>query len=95
VSSVTGDTIRGESVAMPKIIRGRISGLHGMESHTAEELHEWADRFEFRARFGNAFEDPGWLRRWAKRLRCLAEQKEKAREHKNPQRSANRHNDPE
>ena len=75
---------------MPKILRGRIAGFHGMESHTAEELHAWADRFEFRARFGDADDDPGWLRRWAKRLRCLAEQKEKAHEHKSPQRYAKR-----
>ncbi len=67
---------------MAKILRGRIAGRHGMESQTAEELHAWADRFEYRARFGNAYEHPGWLRRWAKRLRCLAEQKEKARDHK-------------
>ena len=67
---------------MAKILRGRIAGLYGMESQTAEELHTWADRFEFRARYGYGSSDPDWLRRWAKRLRCLAEQKERARDHK-------------
>jgi len=67
---------------MPKILTGRITGLHGMESQTAEELHAWADWFECRAMFHDASDDPGWLRRWAKRLRCLAEQKDKAHQHK-------------
>jgi hypothetical protein len=67
---------------MAKILRGRITGRYGMESHTAEELHAWADRFERRARFADPYDDPGWLRRWGKRIRCLAEQKEKARDNK-------------
>ncbi len=67
---------------MAKILRGRIAGLHGMESQSAEELHAWADRFERRAQTPDLIDDPGWLLRWAKRLRCLAEQKERAREHK-------------
>lgn len=75
---------------MPKIIRGRIAGRDGMESHTAEELHAWADRFEHRAWFNDARDDPGWLRRWAKRLRCLAEQKDKAHNHKAKHRKAAR-----
>ena len=67
---------------MAKILRGRIAGRHGMESQTAEELHAWAARFEFRARYPDASDDPNWLRRWAKRLRCLAARKEKAHRHK-------------
>jgi hypothetical protein len=67
---------------MAKILRGRIAGLHGMESQTAEYLHAWADRFERQARYSHPCDDLGWLRRWAKRLRCLAEQKERARENK-------------
>jgi cyclopropane fatty-acyl-phospholipid synthase-like methyltransferase len=67
---------------MAKILRGRISGLYGMESHNAEELHGWADRFERHANYSDPCDDPGWLRRWAKRLRGLAGQKQKAREHK-------------
>lgn len=67
---------------MAKILRGRISGLYGMESHTAEELHAWANRFERRARYSEPIDDPGWLTRWSLRLRSLAEQKDKAREHK-------------
>jgi hypothetical protein len=67
---------------MAKILRGRIAGRYGMESQTAEELHAWADRFERRSRLPEPADDPGWLRRWAKRLRCLAEQKKRARDHK-------------
>lgn len=67
---------------MAKILRGRIAGRYGMESQTAEELHAWSDRFEYRARSSDPWSDPGWLRRWSMRLRCLAEQKEKAHEHK-------------
>ena len=67
---------------MAKILRGRIAGLYGMESQTAAELHAWADRFESRAKYLYPSDDSGWLRRWTKRLRCLAEQKEKARQQK-------------
>lgn len=70
---------------MAKILRGRIAGLYGMESQTVEDLYAWADRFDRRARYADAWDDPGWLRRWAKRLRCLAEQKERSREHKGRQ----------
>lgn len=74
---------------MAKLFRGRIvvlrprfGGFAGMDAHTAEELHAWADRFDSRARCPDPADDPAWLRRGAKRLRCLAEQKERAREHK-------------
>jgi hypothetical protein len=73
------------SILMAKILRGRIAGRYGMESQTAQELYAWSDRFECRARFSDKWSDPGWLRRWSKRLRCLAEQKEKAHEHKTSQ----------
>ena len=75
---------------MAKILRGRIAGMSGMESLTAEELHAWADRLERYARYPPHTDDPVWLRRWAKRLRCLAEQKERAREHKGTQTKAGR-----
>ena len=65
---------RRRGLAVAKILRGRIAGIHGMESQTAEELHAWAERFEHYARYPDSPEDPGWLGRWAKRLRCLAEQ---------------------
>jgi hypothetical protein len=78
--------VRGKSGkwgdSMAKILRGRIAGMYGMESQTAEELHAWAGRFERRASYSDPCDDPNWLRRWSKRLRCLADQKEKAREHK-------------
>jgi hypothetical protein len=74
---------------MAKIFRGRIAGLNGMKSWTVEELHAWADQFEQRAHRielngieANDEDDALWLRRWVERLRCLAEQKELAREHK-------------
>jgi hypothetical protein len=70
---------------MAKIVRGRIAGVSGMESQTAEELYAWAWRFEYRSRFADPLDAPTWLRKWARRLRCLAEQKEKAREHKSAQ----------
>jgi hypothetical protein len=53
-----------------------------MESCSAMELHAWADLLERRRCDPDAPDDAGWLRRWSKRLRYLAEQKEKAREHK-------------
>ena len=79
-----------EDTQMAKIVRGRISGMCGMEPHTSVELHAWADRFEWRSRYSDSIDDPGWLRRWAKRLRCLAEQKAKARDHKTGQRKDRR-----
>jgi hypothetical protein len=73
---------------MAKIVRGRISGRYGMETHTAEGLHAWANRLECQSRSPFAADAPGWLRRWAERIRCLARQKEKAREHKTRCRSS-------
>lgn len=72
---------------MAKLIRGRLAGLHGMESYTAEELHAEADTLLQQARLADPADDPGWLRRWAEKLRRLAEQKEKARERKSDSRS--------
>lgn len=67
---------------MAKLSRGRLEGIHGMESQTVEELDSWADGFERRAGRGGGWDDPHWLRKWAERLRSLAAQKEKARRHK-------------
>jgi hypothetical protein len=73
---------------MAKILRGRISGRYGMEKHSADELHAWADRFETRShRPDVTADDPKWLLRWANRLRRLALQKEKAQRHKGGQRT--------
>lgn len=70
---------------MPKIERGRISGLHGMWSYTSAELSEWADRLEAQIREEGNADDPRWLQRWADKLRRLAMQKERALEHKERQ----------
>ena len=70
---------------MPKILRGRISGRFGMERHTADELYRWAASFERASKY-DGYNDPLWASRWAKRLECLAAQKERARMQKDAQR---------
>ena len=67
---------------MAKIERGRISGFHGMETHTAEQLYAQADRLEAEVKNPDSKDDPKYLLRWAKKIRKLANQKEKALEHK-------------
>ena len=70
---------------MPKVSRGRLTwGVHGMETHTVEELDRWAAAFEGQARPTHpmSLDDPPWLRRWARQMRSLAGQKAKAREQK-------------
>jgi hypothetical protein len=78
---------------MPKIKRGRISGFDGMESHTAEELYAWADRLDAQVKDPENLDDPRYLERWAGKMRNLASQKEKAREHKDQQRRKNKSRD--
>jgi hypothetical protein len=68
---------------MPKVSKGRISGLHGMDSHTAIELYAWADALQAQAGDPENKDDPKWLARRADRLRSLADKKKKAFEHKN------------
>ncbi len=82
---------------MAKLFRGRIvvlrprfGGFAGMDAHPAEELHAWADRLDRRSGYSDPADDPRWLRRRAKRLRDLAERKERAQEHKAAQRKAGR-----
>ena len=72
---------------MPKVKRGRLSGLNGMATHSAAALRAWADRFEEQSHDPLSLDDPRWLRRWAGKMRRLAAQKEKAAEHKDYQRS--------
>jgi hypothetical protein len=72
---------------MAKVLRGRISGRFGMGSRTAEELHQWAACFERRSKYRDGYDESGWLRRWAKRLECLAQQKERALMHKEASRT--------
>jgi hypothetical protein len=63
---------------MAKLKRGRLSGAWGMRKHTARELFAFAKYFEEEANNPNSKDDPRYCRRWAKKLRMLAEQKEKA-----------------
>ena len=69
---------------MAKIKRGRLNGHWGMASYTAAELHAWANRLERVARYTTR-DDPRYLRRWAKKIRRLANAKDKAIEHKQSQ----------
>ena len=70
---------------MPKIERGRISGLHGMSSFTSSELSDWADRLEAQILNPNNVDDPKWLQRWADKIRRLSVQKQRAHKHKERQ----------
>lgn len=67
---------------MAKVTQGRISGFHGMESHTADELFSWASTLEQQIKNPANKDDPKWLQRRADRLRKLAQHKQKAIEHK-------------
>ena len=67
---------------MPKIATGRISGFHGMESHSALELYAWADKLEAQIDDPANRDDPRYLRRWADKIRRLAIKKEKSVTHK-------------
>jgi len=68
-----------------KVAQGRISGLYGMEHHTALELFVWADHLRAQAEDPDNTDDPKWLLRRADRLAALARAKEKALEHKQRQ----------
>jgi hypothetical protein len=63
---------------MPKISRGRLDGIHGMSSFTSTELVALADRLEAQVRDPLNTDDPRWLKRWAAKVRRLAQQKERA-----------------
>jgi len=67
---------------MAKVSQGRISGLNGMQVHTAAELFAWADHLRAQAIHPDNADDPKWLLRRADRLTALAKAKEKSREHK-------------
>ena len=53
-----------------------------MKKFTAEELHRRADELEAEIGDPTSKNDPRYLQRWVLRIRRLAEQKEKAAEHK-------------
>ena len=67
---------------MPKVSGGRLSGLDGMKTRTASELHAWAEKLEAQVDDPSNRDDPRWLRRWAKKIRALAEAKERSVAHK-------------
>ena len=67
---------------MPKVKRGRLDGLQGMGGKTAADLFAWADRLDAEAANPLRQDDPRWLRRWAVKIRHLAEGKERSLEHK-------------
>ena len=70
---------------MSKISKGRLNGVYGMRKYTAEELFDMAEQNENKINDPENTDDPKWLQRRADRLRALAEEKEKALEHKGNQ----------
>jgi hypothetical protein len=67
---------------MPNVSTGRLNGLDGMKTRSASELHAWADQLEAQATDPSSKDDPRWLRRWAGKIRRLAEAKERSVAHK-------------
>ena len=59
-----------------------------MRRHTAEELFSYARDLDAQAADPSNRDDPRWLRRWAQKIRQLADDKVAALEHK--KRNANR-----
>ncbi len=70
---------------MAKIDRGRLDGVYGMRGFSFVELYALADEIEHLIDDPDNSDDPRWLRRRVKKLRKLAEKKEKAFEHKTRQ----------
>ncbi len=67
---------------MPKLKRGRLDDVRGMSTFTANELFAWADELEREMNDPEFSDDPKWQMRRIKKIRKLAEQKEKSLEHK-------------
>lgn len=67
---------------MPKLTPARLDGFYGMKKFSAEELHRRADEVEAEIGDPNSENDTRYLKRWAMRIRKLAQQKEKSSEHK-------------
>lgn len=67
---------------MPKVSKGRISGLTGMDVHTASELFALADQLRTQAADPANTDDPKWLLRRADRIAALARKKAKSVEHR-------------
>ncbi len=70
---------------MPKLTPARLDGIDGMRQCSAEELHRRADALEAQIGDPDSENDPRYLQRWVMRIRRLAEQKAKSREHKDRQ----------
>ena len=70
---------------MAKVNQGRLDGVYGMEKFTATELFALADEYDQKINNPENTDDAKWLKRRSDRLRLLAEQKEKAMEHKESQ----------
>ena len=67
---------------MAKLERGRLDGIDGMQARTAFELYQLANELEAEIVNPENTDDPKYLKRWAGKIRKLAEQKHKALEHK-------------
>lgn len=67
---------------MAKIKQGRIDGLDGMSNYSANDLFVVAGEYESKINDPNNTGEPKWLKRGAERLRALAVEKEKEKEHK-------------
>ena len=67
---------------MAKIKKGRIDGIEGMGGYSADELFVMAELYESKINTPNNTDDSKWLKRRADKLRALAIEKEKAKEHK-------------
>jgi hypothetical protein len=75
---------------VPKVRRGRLSGVYGMAPHLASELLDWANRVEGQIEDPNNRDDARWLQRRVNKLRALAVAKEKAKEQKDKERKLSR-----
>jgi hypothetical protein len=53
-----------------------------MKPHSSAELFAWADRLEAQILDPKNPDDPRWLKRWAGKIRRLAEQKSRSIENK-------------
>lgn len=74
---------------MPKVKRGRLDGLWGMATFTADDLFRWSAKYETRAKRLPPPGHPDWLKRRAVRLAKLAASKEKMRNHRERQKRRN------
>lgn len=70
---------------MAKLKQGRFGGWMAMKTFTADELHDIADKFQAEIDNPDRTDDIRWLQRRLKSVRDLAEQKEKALDHKSRQ----------